>query len=410
MSAITDRLDLLHDHWVEFASDPRARLLRLVIEPGDQALVTAFVEKENDERLEELPDAFLEVDTPFEDPRLHGRLLRAALWEQVQAAEGVLSAEQPASTWRPPSAGDEPDDLSVALATFASFRQAHGPAHGILAIWLNPTAVRQPRTYARWLQHLAERAPAEVRFIVLDPDGSLAGLARAAPEVVRSVAPELDLGGAMREVSEAAGHLDTPGGRLRQLVLKIGAAAGDGDLPGVRALAGQAAAIATAAGLPHMVYVAHFMLGGALMGGGEDLEAAAAFEQADQVATTIDPPLGPQLRVRALLCRGTAMVKLGAFAPAATLFAGTAPLAAPDPATELDCWRLASYCHAQAGAVDQAWQAALAGLRVGRAMDPEQRRRSTLSYLCQQTQALVRRRPLHPYRASLDSEIAALFP
>jgi hypothetical protein len=81
--------------------------------------------------------------------------------------------------------------------------------------------------------------------------------------------------------------------------------------------------------------------------------------------------------------------------------------AAKDARTVVDCWRLASYCHEQSGALEEAWEAGLAGFRVGRGLDAEAKQTSSLSYLAEGLMRLTSKRPLRGYAKAMEEQIVA---
>jgi hypothetical protein len=413
---IADRLEELHDQWKAFADDGEARLLRWLVEPDEVPLVEAFFTRESDPDAAQTPDLFIELDTPFADGTRHGLLLRGRLERMYEGDREALRAAGVTADWiAPPLPGGEVDDVAAWVATLTSFKEAHGKEVEKLAVWLRPDGVRDVEEYVLWLQRLVRAAPREVRFILVDDGGTaeLEVLARHEPRRLKSEKADLDMGSAVEEISAAAGNLETSGGRFRHLYVQIGSAARKGDLPAAERLAGEAIVVAQGESWHHLVATVHFLMGSLLMQRQRNVEAVERFVAADKAAAASDlagEPYGKKLRMQARMCAGSALLAEGAFLPAARAFTESVPLAqaAEDARAELDAWRLASYCHEQGGQTEQAWEAGLAGLQVGKRMDEETRRTSTLRFLAEGMMRLTSTRGLREYEAPMEKQLVAL--
>ncbi|MDP9033563.1 MAG: hypothetical protein M3O50_02055 [Myxococcota bacterium] len=213
-------------------------------------------------------------------------------------------------------------------------------------------------------------------------------LAVAEPKRVRTQRGSLDVPGALEELSASAGSLETPGGAFRHLYVRMSGAAKDGDLGGVDALGAQALAISEPQRWFALSCAVHFLQGSLLMRAGRHAEAFQQFMAADGAGARADAEgdsQGKKLRVQARLSAGSALLGGTDHPNAAMVFTEVVPFAreAQDPRAELDGWRLAAHCYAQTGDAEKMWAAGRAALAMGRSMDEETRRTSTLKNLGQ---------------------------
>jgi hypothetical protein len=386
---IADRLDRLHDQWTLCARDPGARLLRWVLDEDEIALVEGFVIRESDADASQTPDIFWISETPFRDPSRHGIDLREGLRATYDEQRAALADAGVAPLWTCPPIVPQSSDVEVWLETLATFRVAH-PGTEILAVWLRPSTIANPTAYVAWLQRLVQAAPVRLRFLVTDSSVApvLDALRAAEPVRVRTQRAGLDVAGALEELSSAAGSLDTPGGQYRHLYVQMSGAVKTNEMARIERLGAKALAIAEAQKWFPLACAIHFLHASALMRTGQHRAAFDHYMQADNAGARAEgegDALGKKLRVQARLSAGAVLLGAQDFAGAATVFAEAVPFtqAAQDRRAELDCLRLASYSYAQLGDSGRTWEAGRAAIDVGRAMDEETRKTSTLKNLGQ---------------------------
>jgi hypothetical protein len=286
-------------------------------------------------------------------------------------------------------------DVEAFLAACESLRGHHENLCEHLAVALMPVRGVDASAWLRWLEGVVrEAASAHVRLVVLDDARTLVlePLAEAQPERVVTIPAKLDMRRALEELAQEAGNLDTPGGKFRELFVRMGNAATRGDTEKVERLGAQAVAVVAGQGLYPLVVTAHFVMGGALLGAGRPREALEHYRKAEAAAgesAAKGEPQGAQLRLKSRMAQGAAWVTAQEHAQAAKLYEETAPLARElkDARMELECWRMASWCCEVAKEVEPAWAHGQRAWEVGRAMDAEARETSTLPYV---GEALVR--------------------
>jgi tetratricopeptide (TPR) repeat protein len=232
----------------------------------------------------------------------------------------------------------------------------------------------------------------------------LAPLLAASEPCVVCQRAELDMPGAMIELSNAAGHLDTPGGKFRDLFLRMGAALQAGELARATDYADAALVVAQEHALFHLAVPVNIALGSNLLASKREAEGLARYldaqslaqagsEQADEALANLCKKLHLQVRV----AHAAAVAGLGRFSDAASLFEQTVLLsaAAGERVMALDAQRLTSFCHEQAGDKARAWQAALLALEQAEALTTTEREHANFGAFAQAVQRMAAAQPAH---------------
>jgi hypothetical protein len=414
---IEKRLAQLSDQWGEFIDDKDARILVWQIKADEARMIDTFLAAEAHEKAGEHADYFSTFETPFDNPVGHGYLLRKEFVDRYRKAQDGMAEQGLPGDWEPPTVEPNEADIPFLIRTCASFIQ-HYKLPGAFVLVLQPKTATDPAAYQLWLHRFAVAAPATVRAFVLDDASkpSYGTLCASDKKRVMTTRADLDMPGALEAISREGGNLDTPGGKYRDLFVKMGVALGKQDLPSAIALGDLALAIAAAQGWFHMAAPIQFAIAGSLAATGRFTEAIARYLAAELSAAEGESkgqeelkPICKQIRMQARLGRGSALIAGGAWGMAAKLYEETAPLAKEvgDPRSELDCHRLASFSYEQNNQPDEAWKAGLPGMQVARAMDEETRKTSTFPYLGEGMMRLCSgpRRTLAP---QMEREIVAI--
>jgi hypothetical protein len=414
---IAARIDRLQDQWTLFVRDADARMLRWVLDEDELPLVEGFFIRESHPDASKTPDLFWTSGAPFRDASRHGAALRQELCATYESARAALAEAGVQAMWAPAPVRSEASDIDVWLEALSSFRGAH-PGVEVLAVCLRPTESASASAYVSWLGGLARAAPPELRFVLLERSSDVEArvfepLAAAEPKRVRTQRARLDVPGALEEVSAAAGNLDEPGGQFRHLYVQMSAAAKGGDLGTAEALGARALAISEAEQWFSLSCAVHFLQGSFFLRAGRHADAVRRFVLADAAGARADErgdAQGKRLRVQARLSAGSALLAAEDFPGSARVFTEAAPfaVAAQDPRAELDCWRLASYAHARVGDADKTWKAGRAALGVGRAMDDETRKTSTLKNLGQSLVFWAKEQGLPEVESTVQRELDAM--
>ncbi|ATB36464.1 hypothetical protein CYFUS_001879 [Cystobacter fuscus] len=254
-----------------------------------------------------------------------------------------------------------------------------------------PGEVADAKAWWQWLHEaLAYLRSPNVRVVVLDDVRVrvLEPLARAEPKRVRTSVADLDMPGAMEEVARGAAGLDPAGGRYRELLVRLGNAAGRGELNLVTRLGEEAASLAAGEGWPALVVAARWAMGAALLVASKPTEALEHYRKAEGAAVDAEARgevQGAELRLKSRMAMGAVLVTMQEWAQAAVLYEETAPMARKlvDARLELECWRMASFCRESVHELDKAWEATEQAWSVGLALEPEARSTSTLPYVAE---------------------------
>ncbi len=397
-NAIQVRLGALETQWNEFALRPGARLLRWLVQADETKMVDAFLQVQASEH-GSTPDLFLVLEEPFRDPASYAAALIAALRERYDTTRPALQAAGVEPAWRCPDPAPGATPALMLCAAACSLIECHGRLFDRVVLALTPPA--PPPSWSGFLSELVRSPAAErLRFVVTDRADaeSLDALAAAQPEVVVTLRPDLDMPGAVEELLAAI-----PGGgpshAFRRFFMGLLAAAGKGDLTGAGTAAATALAIATEQGWAQMQVVVHMALGSARLGAGLTDQAIESYRAAGAVsAGQPSDPVAPKLSLQARLAEGSALVSAGRFARAAPVYESAADLAgaAGEPLFVMEAWRLAAYCHEQAGDHARAWSGGLRALDAAALLPPDLRASSTLSFVEEGLLRVARERAQRP--------------
>ncbi|HEX5753402.1 MAG TPA: hypothetical protein VFZ09_44805 [Archangium sp.] len=406
-NAVEKRLGWLHNQWVEFAQAPEARLLRWLVEPSEARMVEAWLKKEGDERTGECPDLFLRFDIPFVQPEAYGLELREMLVAMVAESQEEVDLGRVA----PGQSGAE-----VFFSACEALQRHYASVCEVLAVVLVPGQVSEVKAWRQWLQKaLASPHSPKVRVVVLDDVRVrvLEPLAQAEPTRIKTMVADLDMPGAMEEVARGAAGMDPAGGRYRELLVRLGAAAGRGELHQVTRLGEEAVALAAGQGWSALVVAARWAMGAALLVASKPTEALEHYRKAEAVAMeaeTRGEAQGAELRLKSRMAMGAVLVTRQEWAEAAVLYEETAPLARKlaDARLELECWRMASFCRESIQEMDKAWESSEQAWSLGLALEPEARASSTLPYVAEARVRLGRARQGEAAARRLESEAESL--
>lgn len=386
---IVERLERLRTQWATFAEDASARLLCWHIRPGDERMVETFFDAESHETSEAL-DLFVRLDVPFNGVRGHGQRLVRALDGFYRELEDELAEAGVDTSWTPPDPPvDDAEGAAVLAATGLSFWKHHQPLFRRLALVLQPTRIASESAWTEWLEQVVTHLATEhVRIVTVDASETalLVDVAERRPDAVHVVDPDLRMGAAMEEVSEAAGGLDTPPGQFRHLYVQLSNALAENDMARAESLGEKALAIARQERWYHLGAAVHFAIGAGWLTAQDVPRSVRRYEKAEQAAIDMmeaEEEGGRSLRVKVRLAAGGVFLAAKAYDRAAELYAETAPMAEADddPLMTMECWRMAAYAYECAKDWDAAWDAGQKALDVGEAMDAEQRAHSTLPFV-----------------------------
>src|SRR6185369_12562582 len=167
-NAIAERLDRLHDQWVEFSLMPEPRILRWVIKQDEYRMIETWLMKEGSDAAGELPDLFLRFTDPFVDVNVYGNALLQSLDAQYGVMREELTAEGIEATWEMPAFPSTTHSLTAFVAAVRSLQAHYADELDQLVIVLTPTQMADGVQWQRWLVAAARSIPGSIRFVVLD--------------------------------------------------------------------------------------------------------------------------------------------------------------------------------------------------------------------------------------------------
>lgn len=396
-NAVERRLERVAELWDRFAADPSLRALRLRGVLDDLRLVDLFIDVQNEE-FGTAPDVFVRLGPSFRDPACYADDLISALCEQYEAARPELRARGIPADWEPPAALSEETDEAFLLRFAASFQAFYAERMQCLVLVLAPDAVADDQAFLDWIANLLDLGvPATLRLLVPDPAEAprLEGLDERAPGLAVTINPALDMPGALEELARSEGE-EGPAKLFRIHLVSLANAAGKGNITAAELAARRALEVAKKEDWPDQALVAHMGLAAAYLAAKRPDDAVGSYRKAmvaAEAAAKKEHPAAAKLRVSAVMGEGAALVAAAHWAEAAGVYERAAPLAeaAADPVMLLEAWRMAGYCHEQAGADRDAWRCGQLALEAGDKLPPEQRQQSTLPWVGQMLRRLLQR-------------------
>ena len=386
-NAIENRLDILVGLWNEFAKKPEAKALRWLIVPDEARMIDLFLEVQNEE-ISDIPDLFIRFEEPFENPTQYGFVVNEALRTKYDEIREGIDNEGLAADWTCPL--PQPGDIPTFVNSCRSFCEYYNDLMEYLVVVLTPDNVVDVGAWEHWLLNLVRAdLPPNMKLMVVDTldTPALERLEQEAADRVESVAPELDMPGAMEElVRDVPVH--GPGFTFRRLFVALTNAAAAGDLKKSQKAADSALAIATKEKWPQMQVVIHMALGGAFVGASKFEEALSNYQSAESIAAAANKngdPAGPTLMLQSKMAQAAALIGQARHADAAKIYEAAAALAdnQQDHLMLLENWRMAAYCQETVEQLDRSWDCGHLAIHAAKKMDSDLRVNSTLPYVGQ---------------------------
>jgi hypothetical protein len=417
---ITRRLDRLSMQWLQFVDDAPARVLRWRVRPDEARMVETFLGVENSEG-GQMPALFVRLVVPFQAAHTYAFAVRDELLAQIDREaeeDDTLAGFHPPR----PRADDHGlvglRDLSVALVDHV---RARGVELDQLVLAILPPSVVDIAGFATFVARLAEALVAtDVRAIVLDDRDAprLDPAVDLAPGRIHTEVADIDMPGAMLEVSARAGGLEEPHGRFRHAYTKMLLAVADRDLDAAQVRATEASAVAEPQGWWHLVVAVRFCVGTGFLDAERPAEAIRWFRAAEarldaprsETGSDDDAALVLGLRLKCRLGMAAACYFAQAFGRAAEAYGAAAEIAIElkDLLAEIDARRMQSHCLERDGRIDEAWDAGVAGLGVGAKIPAADRRTSTLPHLGEAMLGLTKRSRLAHARRPIEAQMRQL--
>jgi tetratricopeptide (TPR) repeat protein len=386
---IERRLEDLESQWNEFAEDSEARVFVWVIEPDERRMIDVFLSVQEEEG-SSVPDLFVRFDTPFETAADYGGALVDSLLEQYEESSEVMEEGGVDSSWQPPETKKSEPGIKWLVRCCDSFCAHYDEILERMVLVLNPLAVTSFDHMRRWIEALLTlELPDKLRIMLVDDTQApqWAGLVEDQPDLVKSEAAEMNMAGAMQELAQETPGRE-PGNLFRRHLVAMNNSAAEGDMKGAEKSGRRAMRIARENKWLQMQIVVHMALGSAYLAAQRFDEAINSYRRAGRTsekAIREEDPAGEKLLLQARLSAGAAFVGDSRFDEAARVYEHSAPLAEKleDKTMTLECWRMASFCYEQSKNMEQAWECGEKALDASEAMEPDERKTSTLPYAAQ---------------------------
>lgn len=415
-NAVEERLERIEEEWLAFVGDAGARVGRWRLDGDGIGMVQVFMETQTLEG-SSVEDFFLRLEVPFTDPARHGLLLREAFIQEVEAGAEDMAAAGVAP-WHPPPPDPRVDDIGEILLVMHHFAAAYQDLFPRVVLVLLPgDPPANPDAWRWWVSRLVQRSgPEHLRVMLFDPAAAplLDDVAAAHPGTLMTLAPELDMPGAIDSLARDVGGTG-PGDLFRRYFVGLSTAAQRGNVEAALALGASAVAVARKQAWPQQVAVVQMALGTILMGAGRLREAFASFGAARSEAVAsreAGDPGSDVVVLQARLAEAGALLQAEALPEAAQAYEDVLSIAAEhgpaDPLLVLESRRMAAHCYERMGRADAALHHLGGALQGADAIDPDQRLDTTLPFVVQSAWRITGEPAWSGYRPAIEARVHEL--
>lgn len=383
-NAIEKRLDLLATHWNQFAEDPKPRLLRWMVDEDGARMLEVFFETQYEEDISETPDLFVRLNAPCDSPDYAQTLVEELLQQYLDNRE-ALKQEGIDADWYPPEeamVSSRVDKLALCAISFQEYYSASVPT---LVLVLTPSNIVSVETWISVLHDLTRRLPSCVRVTVVDRVETplLDHLASTMGDLVTTLSPDLDMPAAILQLANEEGRTG-PGVEFRRRFMELSQLVPTGDLAAIQTKAKAALAIAQEQNWISLQFAVQMLVAAAHCNADRSQYAVACYQMARETAEraeTNDEPGARKLILQARFGEAAALLQQGAYIDAAQVYEQSVNLVSKEePLLQLECWRMAGYCHEQSHSPQAAWQALWNAVDVAEHLNESTRQQSTLAY------------------------------
>ncbi|ABC30275.1 protein containing tetratricopeptide repeat [Hahella chejuensis KCTC 2396] len=392
---IERELEKLDAQWETFVESERP-ILRWCIDPDAGQLVAAFL-KMREQFDETSGEFFVALHSEFLSLESFGYDLAEELNREIAAGVAASAEDEDGDeevfSWRAP---DPNKALSGHDALYKSCHQildAFSDYFSTLVIAIQPHAVSDIKKLQRWLQLACEIHRdyklwgGNLKWIIIDnaQRPAFAKLAQDYSAQIFSQTPPLNLREAMNKIMEEADD-GSPGAEFRQCFVDMNYAVQNNDLPALQRRSERALVIAAEQAWFDMQCSTLLLRASGYLNAKLPEKALMDYQQAQQCAlkgVEAERPGCDKLLFQAHMSEASAYLSEKRYEEAAKRFRRSADIAETqeDAMMCVESWRLQSYCLERLKLKGYAWESALRGLKAAEAIEPEQRRYTTLSYL-----------------------------
>jgi tetratricopeptide (TPR) repeat protein len=385
---VEKRIALMRDLWWQATEDEQVRIVIWRVPDNAERMVLAFYEAQRHEGDWQTADLFIKFDAPFETSFTYSRMLCDALVETYVASDDSFKQQGIAMNW-PFARVPRPDSAAGfmgLLGHFARHHEAHF-RHAVAA--LLPATVTSPAALQAWVQAAVKvGVPSGVRLALQETTSrpQWDWLLKEHPALVRVVQPPVDMFDIARETA-AQSPSSGPAVAYRQLLTDVLALVEKGTPAQVSARGDKALKIAERESWHDQQVVVHMAVAGAHLKAQDSPAAIKRYRQARSCAEEAKREGSPTaIAVGSNLVMQTWFGEAGAWfvakqlRQAAQAYRSGAEEAQrlPNQIFALEGFRMAAYCYARHGDIEDARAHGALAVREGQGMKPQERAPSTL--------------------------------
>lgn len=389
-NAIEKRLDILATAWNEFTAQAAPRCLRWLVSEDDASMMNVFFEAASEGAIELVPDLFLRMNLPFEQPHLYGLQLAMEFTRRVEEARAALASENDDQPWAAPDISQSASSLLAFADCLKSFQQQYTANFEHLVIVFEPAQIVDMQAWNVWLYELLKmNFPPAIRFSITDTTANptYENLVALAPALVQTCSPKINLNAALTEIVNSTGGNGT-GVQFRRLFVELSQLAQSGDMSAINRKAQAALSLTQQEKWFGLSVAVHSLVAAVHLRFGRVDEAVMKYRaavQAGENATANEDPAGKKLVIQSRFGEAAALLSGGRFNEAVKIYEQIAPLTeeVSDAMLGMEAWRMAGYCYENLQMLPWAWKSYQKALEVAEQMEAQAREASTLPYVGQ---------------------------
>lgn len=388
-NAITHRLELLRQHYETFKKNKNAILYHWQSEPSEYRMIDAFyyVESSNEAVFE---DIFLPFASPFKDPFQYTQALLEEFAYILEKGQIQLTEKNIQIPFRLPL---RLQDTKPLFQYFKQFVDCFPDLRGNFVLYLKPSKIEDLKAWEEWLiQVLKYDLFSKIRLMIAraPEESTLSKLKEVFPKKIMSISPELDMEGAMQQMS-SAGQPQDPGVQFRKAFVEMGIAARKGNLQKARKWGDRALNIAQQqVGWEQMETGIYTALASYLMEKKSTREEAIQLYQKAYLtakrAHAVDLPGSLALLTQTLFFKGAAYIQIKKYQAASECYDAIPELIKGDKNSafqQMEAFRMAGFCYRMKKDISLTWARYWSAFEMAKELDEQTRKQSTLPYIGQ---------------------------
>lgn len=413
---IAKEIERLHEHWQEFIASDKP-IFHCKLPPDSHQLVNTWIKlKESFD--ENNPDLFVHLAIPFSDEKQFAWDLADELNHLVkEGLDDSLPETGEDCQWQAPKGDAMRSGFEMLLASVQAVLKEFGDCLDTVTLAISPVPIKQEASYLTWWQWVAtvhkdfDDWPEQLKLLVFDQirDPFLASVVSAFDSQFFSEVSPVNYTAALNKVLEENDD-GSDGANIRKNIFTMQNAIAESD--GKRLYDARKIALPIAlenkwfdiATTINLTCAAGLMSWQHYDSALKELDNAQhnAREGVKEELAGCDKQL-----LMGLMNESTCRYLKNDLSTAAQRFEETAEYAKSleDGWSELEAWRMGSFCYERAGQKREAWTLATRALELGRAMEPDERHQTTLPFV---GQAMIRMSPDKHVERDVDQTMKEL--